>query len=140
MSTVPPTISRRSSVLAEAEHQGLVQLKMQLRKESQNSWREFVEQTTASVEREHNAGLSRWARRRAGRLREKHSPSTRDNREKAQILAEKFFPPPEDTDLSDVTGEAAHMSRKGYHCLHKRSFDIYEVGRPRDWIGLRTRF
>jgi hypothetical protein len=114
---VRPTISWRSSVLAEAEQQGLVQLKKQLRKESQNSWREFAEQTTASVEREHNAGLSRWARRRAGRLRElphlpplmrdKHSPSTGDNREKAQILAEKFFPPPEDTDLSNATREVS---------------------------------
>jgi hypothetical protein len=104
MSTVPPTISRRSSVLVETEQQGLVQLKMQLRKESQNSWREFVEQTTASVEREHNTGLlvalevSKEKSWKPGRLRElphlpplmrgKHSPSTGDNREKAQV------PPP----------------------------------------------
>jgi hypothetical protein len=32
------------------------------------------------------------------------SPFTGDNKEKARILAEKFFPPPEDADLSDMAG------------------------------------
>jgi len=104
----------------EAQYKALRnQLKNQLRKESRHSWRGFIEETTASVERGHNAGLwrlSRWARRKAGRPRElphlpplrrnDRSPHTGDNKEKARILAERFFPPPENTDLSDTTGEA----------------------------------
>jgi hypothetical protein len=84
-----------------------------------------VEQTTANVGRGHNAGLwrlSRWARRKAGRPRElphlpplrrdEHSPYTPDNREKTEILAEKFFPPLEDADLSDMV-EGASQSAPG---------------------------
>jgi hypothetical protein len=94
------------------------QLKKQLRRESRNTWRGFVEQTTANVGRGHNAGLwrlSRWARMKAGRPRElPHLPPLRRDEHspypEAEILAEKFFPPPEDADLSDMVEGASQTA------------------------------
>ena len=97
----------------EAQYKALRnQLKKQLRKESRNTWRGFVAEAT---EQGHNAGLwrlSKWAKKKAGKPRELphlpplrrdiHSPYAEDNKEKAQILAERFFPPPVAADLADI--------------------------------------
>src|SRR5205814_9377657 len=90
-------------------------LKKEIRKGSRRKWREFVHTASEDTKQKHNEGfwtLSRWSRKKAGKpVNDPHLPAlrrseaeqtTQDNAEKAQILAERFFPPSATADTSDI--------------------------------------
>lgn len=94
-------------------------LKHEMRRNARASWRRLIGELTDNARQNCTEGLwklSRWSRRVAGKPHEDpHLPALRrtegetptDNpQEKAQILAEKFFPAPPQVDISDIASEA----------------------------------
>jgi hypothetical protein len=91
-------------------------LKQELRRTSRNSWRRYIEEsTTESAANPHNKGLwrlARWSKRSAEKSqadphlpalrRQAQEPTTQDNQQKTDILAEKFFPTIGQADLSNI--------------------------------------
>ncbi len=91
-----------------------------MRRAGRANWRRYIEQATGPAGLPHNKGLwalSRWSRQRAGkaptlphlpalRRTEQDEPSD-DNKTKADILAEKFFPEGQPADLSDINNDVA---------------------------------
>jgi hypothetical protein len=95
------------------------QLKKELARASRANWRSFVDLFTSAPVPQHNRNLwtlSKWSRQRAGKPQPPpHLPEMRrtvqealtdSNKEKTQILKEKFFPTGGQADLVDIAGEA----------------------------------
>ena len=91
-------------------------LKKELRRGSRASWRRFIKEITTSKKLPHKKGLwrmSRWSRQAPGvktphisaLRRNGQEEATQDNVERAQILAEKFFPGQGLADLSDIEND-----------------------------------
>jgi hypothetical protein len=94
-------------------------LKKELARVSRANWRRFVEESTATTDNSpHNKGLwrlSKWSRQTAGKTqappqlpplrRQTGQPLMSEDAEKAQILAEAFYPGPAQADLSDIATE-----------------------------------
>jgi len=102
----------------QAQHSYQNLLKKELRRAGRNSWRRFIEEVTSDPTRPHNQGLwklAKWSKRNAsGPQGSQQIPPLRrndqeqvqkGNKEKAQILAERFFPRTGQADLSDITGQ-----------------------------------
>jgi hypothetical protein len=90
-------------------------LKKEIRKSNRNAWRETVHDLSENPTRKHNSGLwtlSKWSRKKAGKpigdphllalRRRPIDQVTTDDIEKAQILAEKFFPPAATADIDNI--------------------------------------
>lgn len=99
-------------------------LQKELRRTNRANWRRFVSELTADTDKTKMRGLwkmSKWSRRHTGDpptdihlpalRRSNDDQSSNDDREKAQILAEKFFPIVGQADLSDIASETLPESR-----------------------------
>ena len=86
-----------------------------MRKNGRNAWRRFAKgYMNKDLANKGLWHLSKWARERAGKppvdphlpalRRDRNAPLAYDNNAKAELLAEKFFPPPAEVDLSDLEG------------------------------------
>jgi hypothetical protein len=113
--------SQTHSPWDRASHRSLQnQLKREMRRVGQAAWRTFIQDSTRDgPQNPHNKGLwrlSKWSRKAAGKpkddphipalRRTARDPLTQDNRQKVEILAEKFFPQVGSADLSDINEEA----------------------------------
>ena len=97
------------------------QFKSTLRKARRNSWRQFLETFTEDPRKTGLWKMARWARKVAGRPPEDpHMPSLRRSPndplmhlddQKAQLLAEEFFPQPGEVDLSDIPSPLPDLPR-----------------------------
>ena len=95
------------------------ELQREMKRQSRADWRRFVHESVNMKAGQHNQGLwklSKWSRQRAGKppadthlpglRRQEQDRHTDKNDEKATILAEKFFPPTPEADLSDIADDA----------------------------------